>query len=202
MTHETGDVRQVIERLRWLADRIYAQKAELWPTPERPYVVKHDRANCDDPEHVGCAYVGMVETARRAADMLTAHPAPSGWQPIDIVNLQEVAGQPMFGFEKSEKVPHVMRWVGVGWSSIPGGYSCHPTHVMPLPPGPGQTAVDALPPAPEVKDTPGPEGATAKPVHRRGHLNTCDLVGFRQGYNAPGVCSCGFDASPVKEEPQ
>ena len=25
------------------------------------------------------------------------------------------------------------------------------------------------------------------------HSNTCDLVGFRQGYNAPPVCSCGLD---------
>lgn len=25
------------------------------------------------------------------------------------------------------------------------------------------------------------------------HSRTCDLVGFRQGYNAPPVCSCGVD---------
>ena len=25
------------------------------------------------------------------------------------------------------------------------------------------------------------------------HSRTCDLVGFRQGYNAPPVCSCGLD---------
>jgi len=25
------------------------------------------------------------------------------------------------------------------------------------------------------------------------HANTCDLVGFRQGYNAPAVCSCGAE---------
>lgn len=29
----------------------------------------------------------------------------------------------------------------------------------------------------------------------RDHSNTCDLVGFRQGYNAPPVCSCGADSS-------
>lgn len=26
-----------------------------------------------------------------------------------------------------------------------------------------------------------------------GHSNTCDLIGFRQGYNAPDKCSCGYD---------
>lgn len=25
------------------------------------------------------------------------------------------------------------------------------------------------------------------------HSRTCDLVGYRQGYNAPPVCSCGVD---------
>jgi hypothetical protein len=32
------------------------------------------------------------------------------------------------------------------------------------------------------------------------HSNTCDLVGFRQGYNAPAVCSCGA-AKRAKESP-
>lgn len=27
----------------------------------------------------------------------------------------------------------------------------------------------------------------------KGHSNTCDLVGWSQGYAAPAACSCGFD---------
>lgn len=29
---------------------------------------------------------------------------------------------------------------------------------------------------------------------KKEHSNTCDLVGFRQGYNAPAVCSCGAES--------
>jgi hypothetical protein len=32
------------------------------------------------------------------------------------------------------------------------------------------------------------------------HTNTCDLVGFQQGYNAPAVCSCGFEKQKVGVE--
>ena len=38
---------------------------------------------------------------------------------------------------------------------------------------------------------------------KRAHSNTCDLVGWSQGYNAPAVCSCGLDAvrptAPIRE---
>jgi hypothetical protein len=34
------------------------------------------------------------------------------------------------------------------------------------------------------------------------HANTCDLVGVRQGYNAPAVCSCGFDQQCAHGNPK
>jgi hypothetical protein len=209
VTHETGDVRQVIERLRRFAERVYADKADLWPTPERPYVVKHDRANCDNPEHLGCAHVGLVEAARAAADTLesltkllhscavarrgdcpdvmmdiealpaeierdarytreleeslleakrVSQPAPSGWQPIEsapkdgthVLVYRELPPWRVMGTGYWCEVAGVSGWICRGISDPPGNLGLSaPTHWMPLPPAPGQNAVDALPPAPQ-----------------------------------------------------
>jgi hypothetical protein len=156
VTHETGDVRQVIERLEGLA--VFAEQ------DERAY----RRAE--------------ATLVRQAAELLkssVSQPAPSGWQQL---RAAFYAG---------------MKWP-CGWcepfdqESADRGFAHFVSSIVP--PAPRQNAVDALPPAPEVKDANPPNVEDAIPPAPRQHSNTCDLVGFRQGYNAPGVCSCGADA--------
>jgi hypothetical protein len=121
VTHETGDVRQVIER---------------WDTAVRDYA--NGRGN------VGT----LMKYGADLVDALTSQPAPSGWQ-------QRIAAmrQPLCPCCTTALVYH-------GWTNLQTHtrWQC-PTckrfvSIEPFDVAEGQNAVDALPPAPEVKDAP------------------------------------------------
>jgi hypothetical protein len=165
----SDDVRQVIERLgadlasALRHERELADDRDDWK--RRAEVAEAEiKALKSDLERARYAPLGdnhhNAAACPHCRPKLTAQPAPSGWQPIESAPKD---GTPVLGTGGTE-IPCVMRCFGASWSTIPAGYSVHPRRWMPLPPGPGQNAVDALPPAPEVKDAipPVPEGATAK----------------------------------------
>jgi hypothetical protein len=90
--------------------------------------------------------VPLMRNAAEFLESLTAHPAPSGWQ-------QRIAAMIPW------HVIHGERWCffcGVSEKTVRRRGTRHDDDCL------WQNAVDALPPAPEVKDAipPGPEGAT------------------------------------------
>lgn len=80
-------------------------------------------ASWDDIEWLLTQLTTRTQERDEAREALT-------WQPIETAPKDAT---PVLGFERSERSPQVMRYTGAYWTSIPGGYACHPTHWMPLP---------------------------------------------------------------------
>ncbi len=105
------------------------------------------------------------------------------------------------------------RFQHVGFYTWNGGVACHwATHWTDAPPVDPPAAAPQLgqewvtkvtsSDGPDVSVIGVPPAAAPEPERTGLHSNTCDLVGFRQGYNAPGVCSCGADAPAAVPEPE
>ena len=88
------------------------------------------------PEHATDEAYADVEALFKQA--LTSYeeertPSGEGWQPPQSMETAPRDATPILGFEKNEKTPQVMRWAGMCWTSIPGGYTCHPILWWPMP---------------------------------------------------------------------
>jgi hypothetical protein len=82
MTTETERT-ALVERLRWLADRLQADNPHFWEPRAIP--LTHDRLGCVDPEHAGCHKYALVETVRSAVALLASAPsAPQPTEPEDV----------------------------------------------------------------------------------------------------------------------
>jgi hypothetical protein len=175
VTHETGDVRQVIERMR-RGSAVCAPSCR-----ERGYPVNTWCERCQIDFFDEASRAQAAEIALLKSDLERARYAPLGDNHHNAAACPHCRGRDLIASGQ--------------WTRDGGGELCwfwiwaaKPTSWMPLPPAPGQNAVDALPSAPEVKDAslyvgtpcvackgtglvmepdakdalpPGPEGATA-----------------------------------------
>jgi hypothetical protein len=181
VTNDTGDVRQVTERLRFYAEygmtllrdggaaalaREAADALEsLTAQPAPSGEIERLRYALADCRLLAGARVGPLADAivKHVDDALGAHPAPSGWQ-------QRIAA---IAKDASERVA---KNAGVA------PQLCYAPILWALEDAMGQNAVDALPPEPEVKP------------------NRFDCPTCGQGIAVDDeVCcrSCGADATPI-----
>lgn len=128
-------------RLRAWADNLERYGADITHWGSISFVTAEMRRMAKACDELGAGFY-YQNAPRKVEEERT--PSGEGWQPQSIETAPKDA-TPILGFEKNEKTPQVMRWAGMCWTSIPGGYTCHPMLWWPMPPI--ANAKDATPPA-------------------------------------------------------
>jgi hypothetical protein len=111
---------------------------EVYPTgkPRCPWCSeKAGRHNFDCPAVDVHFLLSTIDALRSEVQRLAE---AQGWRPIETVVPD--AAVVLIGEETHRGMMALIRWTGMGWATVPGGYSFHPTRVcavpLPSPPSP------------------------------------------------------------------